>query len=292
MHKLFTMTLLLVVLPSYCYGWHLGDVLSGMRTNVTKPGNYQDSAAGYYSAGGFSMRTNKASFQPFSVTPPNIKMGCSGIDMYMGSFSMISGQELLKMGRAIMAQGESYAFQLALKTFAPQLENLMSKLRDMAMSLNDFSVEDCQLTQSLFASALPKDTAMYETVCKDLERSSGGKDYFKARSSCENHQAARQKAKVAQNQDPTFLVGDYNLLIKAADKAKITKEMAESIQSLVGTIVSKDGQTLFYESFLDDDETWKAHLYGGDNASKYVCKNDDCTVIDTLKKSIHCNNEF
>lgn len=190
-----------LIIPAPTQAWKLSDVFSGMMTNATMPGSFQDAQAGYYSGGGFTMRTKRGSFQPFSLSPPSLKMGCSGIDMYMGSFSMIGGQQLVQMAKNLGTQAASYAFQLALKTFAPQIANLLSKLRDLAMELNEFGVEDCQAVQSLFASVLPKDSAMYENVCKDLEGGSGGKDYFKARDNCNNREKAIQKSKEAQTKD-------------------------------------------------------------------------------------------
>ena len=58
--------------------WDIADLFSGMSANVTPPGNYQDQAAGYYSGGGYSMRTKRGSFQPFALTPASLKMGCGG----------------------------------------------------------------------------------------------------------------------------------------------------------------------------------------------------------------------
>lgn len=110
------------------FAWNINDVFQGMSTNVTKPGSYQDQAAGYYAAGGLSMRTSKTSFNPVSMTPPSLTMSCSGIDAYLGSFSLISGEELVQLMKNIGSQAKAYAFSLGLKTFAPQIENALKDL--------------------------------------------------------------------------------------------------------------------------------------------------------------------
>ena len=265
------------------YAWRLGDVFAGMSTNITSPGSYQDQAAGYYSGGGFTMRTNNKSYNPASMTPPSLKMGCSGIDMYMGSFSLIAGDQLVQMAKNLGTQAASYGFQLALKTFAPQIENLLSKLRDMAMELNEFSVEDCQAVQSAFASVLSKDSAMYESVCKDLACQGGGKDYFKARESCNNQDEARKKAKELQNKsNDELLTGDYNLFIVAAKKAGVLEELILPMMSIAGTIVMKDGKRSTYDSLVKDQTTWTANLKGGD-ASQYLCQDrDKCLQVNLV----------
>lgn len=269
---------------THTVAWDLDNVFAGMSTNVTPPGSYHDQAAGYYSGGGFSMRTNKASFAPFSMTPPSLKMGCGGIDMFLGSFSMISGQQLVRMVKSIGTQSASYGFQLALKTFAPQIENLLKDLRNLAMELNEFAVEDCQMVQSAFGAVLSKDSAMYETVCKDLERQSGAKDYFKSREGCADHKRAREVARKHQkNSKNEVLLDNFNMFVIAARKAKIPQDMIEATMAITGTIIVKDGQRTFRKSLVPDDNTFTAHLKGG-IASIYVCDNADCLVAKEEKK--------
>ncbi|SPM44885.1 conjugal transfer protein TraH [Orientia tsutsugamushi] len=72
---------------------NIEDVFQGMSVNVTRAGSYQNQAAGYYAAGRLSARTSQISFQPFAVTPPSLNMSCSGINAYLGSFYVISGNE-------------------------------------------------------------------------------------------------------------------------------------------------------------------------------------------------------
>lgn len=275
--------LLLFSLYSSCYAWNMGDVFSGMSVNITSPGSYQDQAAGYYSGGGFSIRTKKSNFQPVGLTPPSIKMGCSGIDLFAGSFSLFKGDQLVNMAKNLGAQAKSYGYQLALKTFAPQIEQLLSKLRELAMQLNEFSVEECQLTQALFASALPKDSALYETVCKDLQRQHGGTDYFKSRDACEKHEHAKQKAAELEKSDSQILLVNYNLFMKAAIQAGIPRDLAISMMSLTGTLIMEKGRATLYGSLVKDNDTWTAHLKGGDAAS-YQCEDPDCLKIKLIAK--------
>ncbi|KJV71602.1 conjugative relaxosome accessory transposon family protein [Orientia tsutsugamushi str. TA716] len=136
--------------------WNIENVFQGMSVNVTRSGSYQNQAAGYYVAGGLSARTSQTSFQPFAITPPSLNMSCSGIDAYLGSFSVISGEELVQLMKNIGSQAKVYAFSLGLKTFAPQIENALKDLRNLAMEMNQFAKGDCELTKALFATALPR----------------------------------------------------------------------------------------------------------------------------------------
>lgn len=273
--------------------WEIGDVFSGMNTNITTPGSYHDAAAGYYSGGGFSMRMKHNNVcSPIALTPPSLKMGCSGIDMYMGSLSIITGEQLVQVAKNLGTQAKSYGFQLALKTFAPQIENLLSKLRDLAMELNQFAVSDCQAVQSAYASVLSKDSAMYETVCRDLAQQSGGKDYFKARENCQNQEEARRKARENQrlSQDEQ-LTGDYNLFMVAAKKANIPEEFRVAMMSITGTIIMKDGERIPRPSLVDE-KTWVPYLRGGE-AALFACQDGpECLQVATVTKNITLEGSY
>ena len=276
-----------IMLNTSAFAWNIKDVFDGMSANVTPPGSYQDQAAGYYSGGGYSMRTKRGSFQPLSLTPPSLKMGCGGIDMYFGSFSMIQSEQFLQLAKNIGANAKSYAFQLAMKTYAPQMENLLSKLRDTAMSLNEFAVEDCQAMQSMFSASMPRDSAMYETVCKDLQRQGGAKDYFKAREHCSDHQKARQSALwLQQNSNNEVLTDNFNLFVLAAKKAKIPDDMLEPMMAIAGSVVVKDGIRTFFDSLISDQDTFVAHLNGG-TASNYKCDTlSSCLNVSLLSNQV------
>ncbi|WP_103896880.1 conjugal transfer protein TraH [Rickettsia fournieri] len=305
--------IVLLLQPPISYAWDLQDVFEGMSVNVTKPGAYQSQAAGYYAAGGLSLRTNKTSFNPISIIPPSLNMSCSGIDSYLGSFSIISGDELVQLMKNIGTQAKAYAFSLGLKTFAPQIENALKDLRNLAMEMNQFAKSDCEMTKAIFASILPKDSAMRESVCRDLQSSSGF-DYFAAGKRCRNDLEQKQALANIQNKDPELMLTDYNIFTKAAEKAGIPENMRSAIMSMTGTIIVRDNNVYFLESLAQDEKSWITHLKGGESASIYNCDNSRClnpslqknifipqeqsyqgkakTKLDELKSKLASNNEF
>ncbi len=76
--------------------------------------------------------------------------------------------------------------------------------------MNQFAKGDCEMTKSLFASVLPKDSAMHELVCRDLQ-SGSGMDYFSAGKKCRNDLEQKQALQQAQNKDHELMLGDYNI---------------------------------------------------------------------------------
>lgn len=312
-HVMHILMIVLLLQATTSYGWDVQDVFEGMSVNVTKPGAYQTQAAGYYAAGGLSMRTGKTAFNPISITPPSLNMSCSGIDSYLGSFSIISGDELVQLMKNIGTQAKAYAFSLGLKTFAPQIENALKDLRNLAMEMNQFAKSDCEMTKAIFASILPKDSAMRESVCKDLQSSSGF-DYFAAGKKCRSDLEQKQALASIQNQDPELMLTNYNIFTKAAEKAGIPENMRSAIMSMTGTIIVRDNNVYFLASLAQDEKSWITHLKGGESASIYTCDNSNClnpalrrnitialdqsyqgkakTKLDELKSKLASNNEF
>jgi conjugative transfer pilus assembly protein TraH len=200
--------------------------------------------------------------------------------------------KLTDMIKKIGEKCPSYAMQLAMKTYAPQIENLLTDLRNLAMELNEFAVDDCYAVQSLFAGALPKNSAMYETVCRDLASGNDGSDYLKSRESCKKNETARQQAKAKQQQNPDVLIDDYNLFVVAAKKAKIPNDMIEPTMAIAGTVVVKGGKKIFYDSLVFDQDTFNAHLKGG-KASSYHCNlNSGCLDISNSDEVISLQNSY
>ena len=264
------------------YAWNIKNVFEGMSTNVTTPGSFHDQAAGYYSAGGLSMRTAKTSLNPVSMTAPSLNMSCSGIDIHFGSLSLISGDELVELLKRIGQQGKSYAFQLGLKTFAPQIENALKDLRNLAMSANQFGIGNCEAVKAAFAAALPRDSMMREAVCKDMQTQSGT-DYFGAGKKCRSDSEQKKAIKKAQAEDKDLMLDDYNLFTKAAEKAGIPKEMRDAVMSMTGTLVVRDQKVYFYDSLAKDHKSWVTHLKGGESASIYRCNDSNCLDVNLTR---------
>lgn len=257
----------------------------GSSTNVTHPGGYQDQAAGYYSGGGFAMRSKRTSFNPINVTLPSIKAGCGGIDAYMGSFSFMKADQLVKLLKSLGSQAASYAFQLALKTTAPQIENLLTQLRKMAMDMNNFMVEDCRMVESAFASILPKDSAMGQHACSDVLSHGGKEDWFGAKEKCKSHEAVKASTQDLKKANPDQLVGDYNLVWKAAQKSRVDDEEAAFIMTLTGTVISREerpasgGEAMYRTVFLEPSGSNAHHLNAylkGGEVDLYRCDSDAC----------------
>src|SRR3990167_5942393 len=104
----------------------LGNFFSGLgyQNNVSAPAAYQGQAAGYYTGGSLYLRNQVRDYQIVSVEMPSFSGGCSGIDSYLGAFSVISSSQFTAMMKNILSAGGAYAFDLALTTTVPQIKSV------------------------------------------------------------------------------------------------------------------------------------------------------------------------
>lgn len=292
--KILTILTITLIFSQESFAWDIKDAFKGLHSNYTKAGSYQDQQAGYYSGGGLSVRTERTRFNPVSITPPVLTMGCSGIDSYLGGISFIKADEMMKLMKNIGSQAPVYAFSLGLKVFAPQIENALKDLRNLATSAAQFAQSDCKLLQSLFAAGMPRDSAMEEAVCKDIRGSTQGFDWFGAKKKCSSAAERKAAIKEIETKDPELMISNYNLFTKAAEKAGIPLDMRDSLMSMTGTIIVKENNVFFLESLIKDEKNWLSQLNGGPDASEYQCdENSKCLNVSLMQDiSITPENSF
>ena len=258
----------------------------GGDVNLTTPGGFQDQAAGYYTGGGMVMRQKNKVISPFNISLPHLGMGCGGMDMFFGSISAIKGEEMVQLLRSMAAGVPTYAFQLALKTMAPQLENLMAQIRKYVQDINNMMLDSCQMYQNIVRGFWPTGTAASEMICQDAMRDSG-KDWFEARKHCQKEGAVASETAEVRKKSPDLLQGEYNLtwhVLQKMPQYKDDKDFCSFIMTTIGTLISRKDDKDKYgrvkihtiEGKGDQRDYLTAYLKGGKTA-RYSCdENDRC----------------
>lgn len=234
---------LIILTPSLLYGNPLDKFFKsfGGQVNLSTPGAFHDQAAGYYTGGGYAMRQTNSALHPINISLPRLGVGCNSLDLYFGSFSFLKGDQLVQLARQVATGVPTYAFQLGLKTIAPQIENLMSQLRKYIQDMNGLMLNSCQMSQQLVGGLWPKGTAASEQICMDQKRG-GNEDWFGARKHCEKPKEVNAQVDSATIKYKDLLMGEYNLVwhvLKKIPEYKNNKELATFILSVTGTLISK-----------------------------------------------------
>lgn len=118
-------------------------------TNVTQAGVREAGAVTAVTGGGFVYRTPRTDFVPFSVRPPSLKAGCGGIDLFLGAFSIPSREEFVSFLKSVGTALPGLAFQLALQTMAPDLNEQVGRYADLIRSYTNRYTDSCEAARAL-----------------------------------------------------------------------------------------------------------------------------------------------
>ncbi|POC05548.1 conjugal transfer protein TraH [Vibrio vulnificus] len=265
---------------------------SGYNANVSNPSAYQGQSANYYTGGSLFVRTPIVDAQLVSVTVPSISAGCSGIDMFMGGFSHVSSDQLVKVGKAIIHNAPPFIVNLALQTWAPQLKQNLDNLQAIADKYLNQSVNSCEAAQAaiggLAAFAAP---ATKKHVCATLgTQNNAFSDWVQAQHECGAGGKAAGQLANAKN-DPALkdiTKTNHNVVWSAImNNAFLSadKHLAQFMMSLSGTYVyDANGNPRYYPSLLTDNNNLVNVLLEGGKADIYQCRNTDAKACITITK--------
>lgn len=229
---------------------------SGGGANVTRPSAYQGQRAGFVSLGSLYVRTQPRNSQIANIQLPSVRAGCGGIDIFGGAFSFLSAEELIAMMEAIMANAAGFAFELALESLSPAVQEVVGKLRDLAQQVNSMNINSCETGQLLVSSIWPKTDAASQHICQSIATASGlVADRARARHGCgtggdhastiANGGSAEQDAQIPVNVNYAWKASRKNTFLLADD------DLAEFFMTVTGTIIVIGSA---------DDDTPRSHV--------------------------------
>lgn len=248
--------------------------VGGTSSNATGSGGYQLQGAGYYTGGSFTARSKIINVNPISITPPGIRAGCGGIDIYTGSFSHINTDQFVALMKAIPSNAIGFAFQLALETMSPSIKGTMDQLQSVIDRINNMNLNSCDMAQGLVGGAMAA-AGKTEAYCKTTANSQGwATDYARASANCKTGGRSSQYIKDADSvhgdQRPVNINIAWEILKKSQILADNKDELAQFVQAITGTIIIKSPQndnsgseTSYKPSIAFKNETIKAILDGG-----------------------------
>lgn len=266
----------------------------GTASNVTKGGAYHDQSGGYYSGGSLFVRSPSRNVPFFTIEAPSLSMNCSNMDLVLGSFSVLSSQQLMDALHAIGRNAGAYALQLGLSVVTPQVKAVIDQLMAVLQNINGLSQNSCLTGQLLAAGLLPKNEAMMKHLCKSKGMSARiAEDWAGLDRECSTKAADIGNRKVEGFDD--VLAGEFNLAWKALQKNDFLKsddQLASLMMSLSGSLISKKGKgdqfrRTHLPSLLNNQMLMDALIYGGREAEIYVCddKHEDKCLNPTRKKT-------
>jgi conjugative transfer pilus assembly protein TraH len=215
---------------------------SGGGVNISNPTFYEGQSAGFATLGSVQVRTRTRNTNLLNIQLPSVRAGCGGIDVFGGSFSFISEEELIKMMEAIMQNAAGFAFELALESLSPAVQEVVAKLRDLLQQVNAMNINSCEAGQVLASSIWPAMEGASQHICKAIGSYQGlFSDHISARHHCttggQQNQTLANAGAELKDQVPV----DINYAWEAIKKNPFlnsNRDIAEFFMSLTGTIVT------------------------------------------------------
>lgn len=102
------------------------NIFNGMMTS-TSPATFSTATRTGIVGGSMSYRTTNVNTNLVSMSFPKASVGCNGIDVFLGSFSMINGDQLVQVARGIAQVRLSMLLTLLFQLFVlTVLQRLMT----------------------------------------------------------------------------------------------------------------------------------------------------------------------
>ncbi len=114
------------------------------------PNYYETQKRGYVTFGSFSGRVPVTGpTHIFSISPPRIRGGCGGIDLFLGSFSFVNPEYLVQKLQTLIQAAPVVAFQIALKTLSSSLSEVVEWAQGAIDFLNQLQFDECKFLTPL-----------------------------------------------------------------------------------------------------------------------------------------------
>ena len=212
----------------------------GFQGSSTSSGIYETQSRGYVTGGGISVRTPYDIIQPFSVSPPSIRAGCSGIDVFLGAFSYINLEQLIDKLRMIGTSALSYGFMMAIETLCPQCYNVMKWLEDASRMANQMAMDTCRAGEMIAGGVFGLGGAIKTGQwgrCAGIGSATGSfSDFIEAWRGCAEDLTSGATAATGDDRERATPQG--NLVWKGLNKLNLPDDMKELIMSTMGTIIT------------------------------------------------------
>lgn len=125
---------------------------AGAAVNVTPAQVYQTQTMGVVAGGSMVWRSPNRNFNPIYFTPPSLKGGCGGIDVFLGAFGLANREQFVQFMRNIGQNAAGLAFKVALQAMAPELESKIQEVATTIQSWNQKFGNSCEAAKALMDS--------------------------------------------------------------------------------------------------------------------------------------------
>lgn len=211
----------------------------GAMANVTGPGAYKSQTQNIYTGGEMQLRFPARSYQLWSLSLPSVKAGCGGADIFLGSFSHISGSQFKQMLEEVAKAYVSLTFKAALKSINPLIESVIGDLQKSLESFSQYGGQVCSMAQAAVDATSAATGMTAESTCITAAMELYGEGVAAARRRCKvGVSSTNADAKASTDPKKKALADrDVNLIWEALSASTLSTQEKEVFMNIAGTII-------------------------------------------------------
>ncbi|MEZ5936213.1 MAG: conjugal transfer protein TraH [Alphaproteobacteria bacterium] len=248
---------------------------------TTDPTITSTARRGVIAGGGVQVRNRIVDTNLVTFTPPSFQGGCGGVDLFGGSFSYVSGDQIVPLLKAVASNAVGYAFQIGLSAICETCMGAIETMQKKVQALNQHFGNSCQLAQGIVNDTLDaagykkhSDASLIAAVSgatEDIFEAQSGDALGDAQEAAPDQVASTitgnlvWRTLVTQNAESRFLFGDIELL-------EVMMNITGSI--IVATPIDDGGATAPLIHIPANHQLFDAMLEGGE-AALLGCDGDD-----------------
>jgi conjugative transfer pilus assembly protein TraH len=143
---------------SWCQPAHAGWLDDWFSQHTSGgPGAFESDKRDFYTAGTFEGRWRLTNDSPVTFSMPRLKVGCGGIDGFLGGMSFMDAKYLVQKAEKILQAAPAFAFDLAMDQYCKECKAIKDFLEHATNLLNSIQENDCALSRRL-GYAVTEDT--------------------------------------------------------------------------------------------------------------------------------------
>lgn len=260
--------------------------------NLTSAGVYQSNSMNTVTGGGFVYRAPRKDFNAFYFTPPSLSAGCGGIDIFLGAFGIPSREEFVAFLRNVGTALPGLAFQLALQSLAPDLNEQVTSFRDLIRQYTNMFQDSCTAGQNLLKMTGAQQFLEKTSFdARSFLRSTGiVSDESEANAKTRTDGAAivsnapEQKDSGGSVVDAPELNLTWALLSGGSFATSYNKELRELMMTLVGTVI-------YVSEGSGEDTVTRAIPVAGQNLVDFMFGRTDSPALESEAYRLKCDKD-
>lgn len=229
----------------------------GGTSSITPASNFESQGYKYYTGGRISVRHPVKNVKLGSFKAPSYRVtGCGAIDMFGGSMSFVSANELVNTLKSIAGDAlPSFLFMLAMRTVSSQISTTLQDVFSWMEEINKLSTNTCEAASwAANSAASGKMLSREQNNCINKRMESSAESYSEARQSCgtEGNRAATLNTPEAKKND--YISGNLAWMVMNKIPSLATDTaMKELLMSITGTLVLSHVTTDAMGNDIDDE---------------------------------------